>query len=112
MVGETSAPIDTPADEPGAARGLNGGEPDSGWAALRPGSGASSSFEGGDNNLEDYVAAGRSLADHLNDQLVMIITDPAERLIGVHLIHMVDEAGYLQGDLGDLAAKLGAPARR
>ena len=39
----------------------------------------------------------------------MVVTDPAERLIGAHLIHMVDEAGYLRGDLDDLAAKLGAP---
>ena len=39
----------------------------------------------------------------------MVITDPAERLIGAHLIHMVDEAGYLQGDLDELADKLGAP---
>ena len=39
-----------------------------------------------------------------------LVTDPAERLIGAHLIHMVDEAGYLRGDLDDLADKLGAPA--
>ena len=60
-------------------------------------------------NLEDFVAAGRSLADHLTEQLHVVVTDPAERLIGAHLIHMVDEAGYLRGDLDDLAAKLGAP---
>ena len=65
---------------------------------------------GEDTNLEDFVAAGRSLADHLTEQLHLAITDPAERLIGAHLIHMVDEAGYLHGDLDDLADKLGAPA--
>jgi RNA polymerase sigma-54 factor len=47
--------------------------------------------------------------DHLTEQLNLSITDPAERLIGVHLIHMVDEAGYLQGSLDELAEKLGAP---
>ena len=64
------------------------------------------------HNLEDFVAAGQSLADHLTEQLQLLLTDPAERLIGAHLIHMVDEAGYLQRRLADLAEKLGAPAGR
>ena len=37
----------------------------------------------------------------------MAVPGQVERLIGVHLIHMLDEAGYLQGSLEDLAAKLG-----
>ena len=84
------------------------GEPESsGWAALRPR--MRNAFGGEDASLEEVVAAGTSLADHLIEQLHVAIVDPAERLIGVHLIHMVDEGGYLVGDLGDLAAKLGAP---
>lgn len=79
------------------------------WSSVKSGGG---SFDSDDGTLEDYVAAGKSLADHLNDQLTLVITDPAERLIGSHLIHMVDESGYLQGDLGDLADKLGAPPAR
>ena len=79
------------------------------WSSVKSGGG---SFEGDDSTLEDFVAAGRSLADHLNEQLFLVITDPAERLIGAHLIHMLDEAGYLQGDLADLADKLGAPLAR
>jgi RNA polymerase sigma-54 factor len=91
-----------------APREANGAEPDpSGWASLKPRT--NNSFGGEDVNLEDFVAAGRSLADHLNEQLQMLVTEPAERLIGAHLIHMVDEAGYLQGDLADLADKLDAP---
>ena len=70
---------------------------------------SSNAFGGEESNLEDFVAAGRSLADHLTEQLHVVVTDPAERLIGAHLIHMVDEAGYLRGDLEDLATKLGAP---
>ncbi|MET0192275.1 MAG: RNA polymerase factor sigma-54 [Hyphomicrobiaceae bacterium] len=94
--------------EDGAKREPSGPEPDqSGWASLKPRT--NNSFGGEDVNIEDFVAAGRSLADHLNEQLQMLVTEPAERLIGAHLIHMVDEAGYLQGDLDDLADKLGAP---
>jgi len=82
------------------------GEP-SGWASLKP---STHNGVGGQNaNLEEFVAAGRSLADHLTEQLHLMVTDPAERLIGVHLIHMVDEAGYLQGSPDDLTMKLGAP---
>jgi RNA polymerase sigma-54 factor len=94
--------------EEGPRRESNPAESDaSGWASLKPRT--NNSFGGEEANLEDFVAAGRSLADHLNEQLQMLVTEPAERLIGAHLIHMVDEAGYLQGDLDDLAQKLGAP---
>jgi RNA polymerase sigma-54 factor len=45
----------------------------------------------------------------LNEQLPLVFKDPAQRLIGHHLVDMVDEAGYLHADLEQLAAKLGAP---
>jgi RNA polymerase sigma-54 factor len=94
--------------EPAPAPAVAGGEPDlNGWASVRPST--SNAFGAPDNNLEDFVAARLSLADHLTEQLHVAITDPAERLIGAHLIHMVDEGGYLRGDLADLAEKLGAP---
>ena len=76
-----------------------------GWASLRPQSG---SFDGEDSNLEAYVANAVSLKDHLSEQLPLAFTGAAERLIGQHLIDMVDEAGYLVGDLVVLAEKLGA----
>ena len=77
-----------------------------GWASLRP---STHNGDGSDGpNLEEFVAASRSLADHLTEQLHLMVTDPAERLIGAHLIHMVDESGYLLGSLDDVAARLGA----
>jgi RNA polymerase sigma-54 factor len=100
-------------DENGTGDTLNGHGSDPhasearGWASLRPGTQNGHTAES--PNLEEFVAAGRSLADHLSEQLHLVVKDPAERLVGVHLIHMVDEAGYLQGSLDDLAAKLGAP---
>jgi RNA polymerase sigma-54 factor len=65
--------------------------------------------EGGDYNLEAFVTAEVTLASHLADQLLLAIHDPARRMIGQHLIDMVDEAGYLAGDLAAVADKLGAP---
>jgi RNA polymerase sigma-54 factor len=94
----------------GAVNGHNGSDgsatEQSAWASVRPSTHNGGSGEGA--NLEEFVAAGRSLADHLTEQLQMVVTDPVERLIGVHLIHMVDEAGYLQGSLEEICAKLGA----
>lgn len=79
---------------------------DSGWASLGQGSRIGADE---DSNLEAYVAEERTLRDHLTDQLVLALTDPARRLIGHHLIDMTDEAGYLRGDLAGLAELLGAP---
>ena len=64
---------------------------------------------GEDYNLESFVAAEISLADHLAEQLALAIVDPMRRLIGRHLIDSVDEAGYLRVDLLQVAEKLGAP---
>ena len=60
-------------------------------------------------NLEAYVAEAETLQDHLLDQLNLTIFDPVQRLIGQHLVDMVDEAGYLHGNLENLATRLGAP---
>jgi RNA polymerase sigma-54 factor len=62
----------------------------------------------GEYNLEAFVSAERTLADHLAEQLVLAVVDPAHRLIGQYLIDLVDEAGYLTGDLAHVADKLGA----
>ena len=40
----------------------------------------------------------------------LVLKDPVERLIGQHLVDLVDEAGYLPGaDLAVIAERLGAP---
>jgi RNA polymerase sigma-54 factor len=60
-------------------------------------------------NLEAFVTAEITLAAHLAAQMALAIADPAGRMIGQYLIDMVDEAGYLTGDLDTVAEKLGAP---
>jgi RNA polymerase sigma-54 factor len=73
------------------------------WASV-----GSGGRDDADYNLEAFVSAERTLADHLSEQLSMSIIDPAERMIGQHLIDLIDEAGYLTGDLASVAEKLGA----
>jgi len=61
----------------------------------------------GDYNLEAFVPAETTLADWLREQLALAVTSPAQRMIGQYLIDLVDEAGYLSGDLAGVAEKLG-----
>jgi RNA polymerase sigma-54 factor len=63
--------------------------------------------EDGDYNLEAFVSAETTLADWLREQLALAITDPVRRLIGQYLIDLVDESGYLTGDLAAAAERLG-----
>ncbi len=69
------------------------------------GGGASNDSE---YNLESFVAAEATLADHLAEQLALAISDPVQRLIGQYLIDLVDEAGYLPADLSHISDQLGA----
>jgi RNA polymerase sigma-54 factor len=72
------------------------------WAGV-----GSGGRDDGDYNLESFVSAVPSLADHLAEQLTLAIADPAQRMIGQFLINMVDDTGYLVGDLASVADRLG-----
>jgi len=62
--------------------------------------------------LEQSPNRPKSLREHLLEQLALDIATPADRGIGAELIELVDEAGYITGDLGELASRLGAPLER
>jgi RNA polymerase sigma-54 factor len=63
-------------------------------------------------DLEAFTSAERTLADHLTEQLTLAVIDPVDRMIGQYLIDMVDESGYLAGDIATVAEKLGTlPSR-
>jgi RNA polymerase sigma-54 factor len=88
------------------------GHLDPGRLAGDPWQSASGGGGGGtdeDYNLESFVAAEISLADHLAGQLSLAVADPTRRLIGQYLIDAVDEAGYLRTDVAQVADKLGCP---
>jgi RNA polymerase sigma-54 factor len=93
-------------DDAGPSRAADGATPGySEWS----GTGTGSSGGDGEYNLEAFVAAERTLSDHLSEQLALAVAEPARRMIGQYLIDLVDEAGYLAGDLAAVAEKLGAP---
>jgi RNA polymerase sigma-54 factor len=81
------------------------GPADSGWASLRPTGGIS--LDSDEYDFSASLSKAQTLAEHLTDQLNLNILDASDRLIGQNLIGMVNEAGYLTGDLADIANYLG-----
>jgi RNA polymerase sigma-54 factor len=101
-------PRQEPAGEPGmvsAPASAAQGPTDSGWASLRPTGGGS--FDHDELESGGGLARQQTLAEHLDAQLNLAIADPAPRLIGQHLIGMVNEAGYLTGGIAGVAEMLG-----
>jgi RNA polymerase sigma-54 factor len=72
------------------------------WASV-----GSGGRDDGDYNLESFVPAETTLADWLREQLTLAIANPVRRMIGRYLIDLVDEAGYIGGDLAAVAERLG-----
>jgi len=64
------------------------------------------SFENDESTIEQTVSHEKSLREHLLDQLHVDVVEPADRVIGVHLIDMLDETGYLTGDVNGVAQLL------
>src|SRR5208283_229053 len=73
------------------------------WAGVGAGGRAD-----GDYNLEAFISEETTLAGHLAEQVALAFSDPAERMIARYLVDLVDEAGYLTGDLAEAGEKLGA----
>jgi RNA polymerase sigma-54 factor len=111
---ESEAPLDTdfenvygsaPADEWGSESWTEG--------AIQPaGKGSGGSFESDDRGLDQRISDRVTLRQHLYEQLQMDVRDPIDRMIGVHLIEMLDDSGYLTGELDQVARALDCdPAR-
>ncbi|MFG1301304.1 RNA polymerase factor sigma-54 [Xanthobacter sp. V3C-3] len=94
-------PDDAPSDRGAAGAGSTSPSPSSGeWGGGE---------RGEDYNPEAFLTAETTLADHLEAQLSVAVSDAARRLIGVNLIGLIDETGYFTGDLDLLAEQLGVP---
>ena len=72
-------------------------------------SGNSSGYDSEDDtrSIDDNPSAGVSLREHLLEQLQVDVHDTAKRLIGAHLIDLVDDAGYIKEDLAPLCEIFG-----
>lgn len=88
-----------------ANRGAAAAPADSGWASLKPSRAVS--LDQDDFDIGATLTREQTLAEHLTEQLMLAIADPADRLIGQNLIGMVNEAGYLTSDPAQVAEMLG-----
>jgi len=94
---ETDSPSDAPA---AAAAGGPSAQLD--WSKAGSGKQRSEDFD-----LEAITAEEKSLRDHLEDQLQIAGLTDADRLIASRLIEETDEAGFMRGDIGEIASALG-----
>ncbi|SMF63657.1 RNA polymerase, sigma 54 subunit, RpoN/SigL [Azospirillum oryzae] len=75
--------------------------------------GGRSGFDDDDSNLEATLTSEKNLRDHLTEQLKIDLPDHGDQLIGLALIDMLDEAGWLVGfDAQAMAEQLGCDAER
>lgn len=96
--GQTEAPLDVDYDNL-----WNGEAAFADWSRR----GGRHDFDDADGGLDEMVAREQTLREHLIGQLNVDILDPADRLIGLHLIDQLDDAGYLACALADVAEILG-----
>jgi len=91
------------------AAGINGQSADSfqtaNWSGV---SAAGGSFNDSEFSLEATLSNETSMRDHLEEQLAVATANPVHRLIGSHLIDLLDESGYLRTTTGEIAERLGA----
>ncbi|MCG8442329.1 MAG: RNA polymerase factor sigma-54 [Caulobacterales bacterium] len=119
---ELSLDGDTPSENASAAldadfESVHPEAPAAGAGAANVGGSVDWSKAGGggyseDGSPLDSAAAGKTLAEHLSDQLAIAARDQADRFIGAALIDLVDDDGYFRADLIDVAQRLGADAGR
>ncbi len=75
-------------------------------------SGTTSANSSTSYSSEDYdpmanIAGELTLKDHLTAQMLVSVSDPAQRMIAATLIDLVDEAGYLTESTEEVADRLG-----
>jgi len=98
-------------DVGGAADGVGSpGMLDGGYASLPRGSGSRDAIEG--SGIDDLVEAPSSLRTRLSEQLRLGFTDPVDRIVGTHLIALLDPAGRVPHSTEELARAMGLDAAR
>jgi RNA polymerase sigma-54 factor len=69
---------------------------------------AAGDFDDDERTIDDNPSQGMTLREHLLSQLQVDIQGPVQRMIGAHLIDLVDDAGYIKDDLKAVAETLGS----
>lgn len=89
-------------DDPGATERL-GPDLTAQWKSVGAGAAPSDGFD-----MDDMAASAVGLREHVGEQIAFAFADPAARLIAREIAENLDDDGYMRGDLGEIAARLGA----
>lgn len=81
------------------------GPQESGWSSLRPQGALSLNAE--DHDFAATLTRQPTLAEHLTGQMNLLLADATDRLVGQHLIGMLNEDGYLASGIEAVAETLG-----
>ena len=83
-------------------------------SGLGAGLGAGPGGRDGDGGfgLEQSLSREISLKEHLAGQLNVALSDPADRIVGAHMIECIDEAGYLIEEVATIADRMGCDEGR
>ena len=85
---------------------------DAGSSMADIGAGGNTSFDPLDESFENRMSAEKSLREYLMDQLNVAFADERDRMIGAHLIDLLDESGYLREEVETLVERLGCSNER
>ncbi len=104
--------MDSPSEESWEAAGQHYDESDRMDATPWRANSGRGDFDDDDRQAAETVGREKNLREHLTEQLNLDIADAQDRVIGLQLIDMVDERGYLNGTVADTAALLGCAPER
>jgi RNA polymerase sigma-54 factor len=76
------------------------------------GRGGAADFGDDERSVEDYAEGARTLREHLSEQLRLSFSSPVDRLIGAHLIALLEPSGRLPVTPDVIAQALGVPAAK
>ena len=102
------APLDGDFSNAYDAGGVADGALAQGMSYAGAGRGGSHSFDADPHGIDDLAESPTSLRDHLAQQLRLGFSDPVDRLIGAHLIALVDGAGRISAEPLAIATALGS----
>lgn len=60
-----------------------------------------------ENTFEKFVSSGETLYDYVYEQLISVNLEDEERVIGEYLLGLMDENGYIEGDLYEFSNEYG-----
>jgi RNA polymerase sigma-54 factor len=104
-----AAPLDTDHANSFDAGGVADGAP---TAETPFGRGGASDFDDGERGIDEWAETPRSLRDHIGQQLRLAFSDPADRMIGAHLVALLCPAGRLTAEPQAIADAMGADISR